>query len=74
MTNAPEALALRRFHRLQRTGRLVELREADGLTQADVARWVGVDPSQVSRWESGSFRPRPRHAVKLLELLDGDDR
>jgi DNA-binding transcriptional regulator YiaG len=74
MENATEeVLALRRIHRLQQTGMLVELREADGLTQADVARWVGVDPSQVSRWESGDFRPRARHAVRLLKLLDGEE-
>jgi DNA-binding transcriptional regulator YiaG len=69
---AAAALALRRFGRLARTGRLTELREALGLTQSDVARYVGVSPSQVSRWEAGLARPRGRHAVALLELLDGE--
>lgn len=34
-----------------------ELREAAGLTKADLARCVGVDPSAVSRWESGERSP-----------------
>jgi transcriptional regulator with XRE-family HTH domain len=70
---AREAKALRRFHRLSQSGRLVDLREDSGLTQADVARAIGVHPSQVSRWEAGRVRPRPRHAAALLELLDGDE-
>lgn len=70
---ATEAQALKWFQRLRRRGRLAELRENLGLRQSDVARAIGVDPSRVSRWESGDERPRPRHAVALRELLDGDD-
>lgn len=33
---------------------LVELREREGLSQADVARRMGVDPSAVSRIETGT--------------------
>jgi DNA-binding transcriptional regulator YiaG len=65
-----EALKLKRFHRLSQSGRLAELREGTGLRQADLARAIGVHPSQVSRWESGKGRPRPRNALALLELLD----
>ena len=70
MDTAREAPALRRVHRLVVTGRLVELREASGLTQSDVARHLGVAPSAVNRWEHGRTRPRGRHAVALLDLLD----
>lgn len=66
-------MALVRVLRLARTDRLRALRETAGLSQGDVARWVGVDPAQVSRWESGQQKPRPEHAVALLELLDGQD-
>ena len=65
-----EALALKRFARLVQTGRMEVNREAAGLTQSDVARAVGVNQSTVWRWEAGERRPRPRHAVAVLELLD----
>lgn len=68
----PEAIALRRVKRLVNNDRLRDLREAAGLSQSDVARFMGVAPSNVSRWEAGLARPRGRHAVALLELLDGD--
>lgn len=67
-----EALALRRVHRLVKTDRLREIREAAGLSQSDVARSLGVAPSSVSRWESDDTRPRGPHAVALLELIDGE--
>lgn len=66
------AQALKRVHRLARSDRLTELRELHGLSQSDVARALGVSPSNVSRWEAGEQRPRPHHAVALLELLDGE--
>lgn len=68
-----EVLARRRVLRLVGTDRLRELREEQGLSQTDVARVVGVAPSQVSRWESGVSRPRGPHAIVLLRLLDGED-
>lgn len=62
----------KRFRRLAVTGRLAQLREDHGLTQAEIARALGVNASSVSRWESGELRPRPARAAALLELLDGD--
>lgn len=62
-----------RVHRLVRTGKLAGLREDYGLTQSDVARAIGVHPSQVSRWEAGRVRPRSSNAVALLALLDRDE-
>jgi excisionase family DNA binding protein len=61
---------VKKFHRLAKTDRLRELREALGLTQADVARHLGVAPSQVSRWEAGDRRPRPDRIRALLEVLE----
>ena len=69
-TALAHALALKRFRSLVQTGRLGERREAVGLSQGDLARAIGVNPSTVSRWEIGARRPRPRHAVAVLELLD----
>lgn len=44
-----------------------ELREAAGLTQADVVRAMGVDQAAVCRWENGQSMPR---AAKLPALAD----
>jgi DNA-binding XRE family transcriptional regulator len=42
-----------------------------GLTQSDVARSHGIAPSNVSRWESGTARPRADTAVELLKTAGG---
>jgi len=54
------------------------LREARGLTQAQVAAMVGVGPSAVAEWERGAKRPTLDHAKALakaygvtVEDLDG---
>lgn len=47
--------------------KIKELREAAGLTQADVMRALNVDSAAVSRWESGLALPR---AAKLPILAD----
>lgn len=47
--------------------RIKELREAAGLTQAEVARVMGVDPAAVARWDTGQLLPR---AAKLPRLAD----
>ena len=72
MTNASEAVARRRVHRLIRTGRLTDLRESAGLSQADVSRHLGVSQASVSRWESGQMTPLAYRAAALLELLEGE--
>ncbi|HXF71947.1 MAG TPA: helix-turn-helix domain-containing protein [Actinomycetota bacterium] len=72
--NRTEALdrarATRRVARLARAGVLRALREELGLSQAAVAAALGVRQPSVSRWETGKARPRPRHAVALLRLLE----
>jgi DNA-binding transcriptional regulator YiaG len=66
-----EVLARGRVHRLVTSDRLRELRLQRGLDQSDVARYLGVAASNVSRWEAGVTRPTGAHAVALLQLLDG---
>ena len=66
-----EVLARGRVHRLVEADRLRELREQRGLGQSDVARYLDVAASNVSRWEAGHTRPTGAHAVALLKLLDG---
>lgn len=65
--------AKRRVAWLARKGLLAQRREEAGLSQSDVARFMGIAPSNVSRWESQRARPRGDRALELLELLDGDE-
>jgi len=37
-------------------------------TRAQLARWIGVSPSQTSRWASGEERPGPAAAPALIDL------
>lgn len=46
------------------------LREKKGLTQADVARQLGVTPAAVSKWENGISKPRVEVLCQLAEILD----
>lgn len=46
------------------------LREKKGLTQAEVARRLGVTPAAVSKWENGSSKPRVEVLFQLAEILD----
>jgi transcriptional regulator with XRE-family HTH domain len=50
---------------------LRRLREAKGLTQAELGALVGVDQATVARWEAGA-RPRLRHRLPLAEALRSD--
>lgn len=47
------------------------LREALGLTQAELAERIGVDKMTVARWEWGKLRPR-RSAAAALDKLRRD--
>lgn len=46
-----------------------ELREAAGLTKADVARAMDVDFAAVFRWESGKALPRADKLPLLADLF-----
>ena len=47
---------------------LVTLREALGLTQAQLGKLIGRDRLTISRWECGSLRPSPQALEKLYAL------
>jgi transcriptional regulator with XRE-family HTH domain len=51
-----------------RAGELVALRTSLGISQADLARRLGVDQATISRWERGLQVPDRRARVKLAEL------
>lgn len=41
---------------------------ADAFSLAQLAQWIGVHPSQTSRWASGAERPSPTAAPALIDL------
>ena len=50
--------------------RLRRLRKQQGLTQADLARQIGIQQSDLSRMESGEYRVSLDNLVKLLAVFD----
>jgi DNA-binding transcriptional regulator YiaG len=46
------------------------IREDAGLSQAQVATALNVDPMTVSRWERGVTKPRLEQAIAYRSLLD----
>lgn len=49
--------------------RLHQERVAAGVTQTDVAAWLGVSPSMVSEWEAGIVHPGVGTIVDWAELF-----
>jgi transcriptional regulator with XRE-family HTH domain len=70
MDAAEEALAVTRARSWLRSGRARAIRKRAGLSQADVARAVGTDHPQVSRWESGLYAPARGTALRLALLYE----
>jgi transcriptional regulator with XRE-family HTH domain len=67
MTGDLEALLSARNAAADGTGR--RLREAAGLTQGELAGLIGMDQSQLSRWEAGLRRPRGPAAIRWARAL-----
>ena len=63
-----ELLLLSEVREAVRTGRCVEVREAAGLTQGELARALDVAPATVSRWEAGQRLPSGQ-AIRYARLL-----
>jgi len=49
--------------------RIVLWRRTLGLTQRELARRLGVDPSTLGRWERGEGRPTSKYRDRLLAFL-----
>ena len=52
--------------------RLRELRKERGLTQADLARQIGIQQSDLSRMEKGEYRVSLDNLFKILGVFDLD--
>lgn len=47
---------------------ITTLREALGMTQAEMGKALGVDKITISRWERGAVRPGPKSVAALEKL------
>lgn len=65
--------SLRRDAALALGRRIRAHRKRVGLTQAEVAERVGVDPISVRRWELGLRIPSWRSRAELLRLFDNSE-
>ena len=68
MTAMTEVLAIAQLRADVASGRARSIRERARLSQADVARALGVDQPTVARWEAGRV-PRREHAARYADLL-----
>ena len=53
--------------------RIVAFRRLRGLTQKDLAQWLGVAPSTVAGWERGEHQPSRRLASIIGRVVKTDD-
>lgn len=50
--------------------RLVSHRKSHGLTQKELARELGIDPSTLARWERGERKPTGTFLMKIITEID----
>ena len=48
------------------------LREGRGLSQQELARLLGADPSSVSLWEQGQTQPIRKYREVLARMIEGE--
>lgn len=49
---------------------IYELRKERGLTQGDIAAYLGISDKAISKWENGTAKPTISNLSKLAELMD----
>lgn len=49
---------------------IYELRKERGLTQGDIAAYLGISDKAISKWENGTAKPTISNLTKLAELMD----
>ena len=50
--------------------RLKAYRMVKGLTQRQLARELGVDPTTVMKWEAGTSKPMPKTRERVLGVME----
>ncbi|MCH5204033.1 MAG: helix-turn-helix transcriptional regulator [Oscillospiraceae bacterium] len=50
--------------------RIVELRNKFGITQADLARRLGISRSAVNSWEMGLSIPQLKHVIEMARIFN----
>ncbi len=53
-------------------GKLKALRQARNLTQAELAKLLGVDRTTVTQWECGKSLPRASKLIEIAKILKCD--
>ena len=53
-------------------GKLKALRQARNLTQAELAKLLGVDRTTVTQWECGKSLPRASTLIEIAKILKCD--
>ena len=53
--------------------RIKELRQANGLTQAEFGRKIGVSQDTISLWEQGKSIPATEYIVLIVEIFRAND-
>jgi DNA-binding XRE family transcriptional regulator len=49
---------------------IAKLREQHGVTQAELAKLIGVTSRTIQNWEYGKTQPRLNEWLKITELLE----
>lgn len=65
-----QVLALARARRYAQDGTARAIREAHGLSLANMAEGIGVVTATIWRWEHGETEPRGMAAVRWCQLLE----
>jgi len=47
-------------------------RQAQGLSQSELARRLQITPASISQWESGTTAPKDEHRSVLVTVLESD--
>jgi transcriptional regulator with XRE-family HTH domain len=50
--------------------KLLSYRKLNGITQEELARRLGVDPTTLARWERGKSRPMENNLQAIKQLFD----
>lgn len=50
--------------------KIVSLRKEKGMTQAELAKYMGISQSTLSYWERGDYEPDFSQLIKLADFFD----